>query len=456
MSSSIRTSDCASNARLGERGTVLVVVMWIALGLVSVALYFGHSMVFEYRAADNSAAGAEAAQAIEGARRYVSFVLANLEEPGTMPDIEAYAYERALVGDATFWLIGRRNEDEPDDVPVFGLVDEAAKLNLNTATREMLEALPGMPIELAAAIIDWRDTDGELTPDGAESETYLLRDQKYICKDSNFETVEELRLLVGGEWDVLYGEDTNRNGVRDPNEDDGDEMWPDDNRDGSLDPGMLEYLTVYTREPNKRDDGSERISINDGTGQELRQLLEETFGQERANSIQSAVSPGVTSIESVLEYYIQSGMTLEEFSEIYAALTVSDDDFIEGLINVNTASGAVLACLPGIGEEYASQLVAYRQGKTVDDLDTVAWVAEVLDDESAIEAGPYLTTRTYQFAADVAAVGHLGRGFRRTLFIFDTSGDEPAVVYRRDQTRLGWPLGAEVRELYASTTDRRK
>ena len=36
------------------------------------------------------------------------------------------------------------------------------------------------------------------------------------------------------------------------------------------------------------------------------------------------------------------------------------------------------------------------------------------------------------------------------------SGDEPAVVYRRDQTRLGWPLGAEVRELYASTTDRRK
>jgi len=447
---SIRTSDCVSNARLGERGTVLVVVMWIALGLVSVALYFGHSMVFEYRAADNSAAGAEAAQAVEGARRYVSFILANLEEPDAMPDIESYVYEQALVGDATFWLIGRRNEDEPDDVPVFGLVDEGSKLNLNTATLEMLEALPGMPIELAAAIIDWRDEDGELTPDGAESETYLLRDQKYVCKDSNFETVEELRLLVEGELDVLYVEDANRNGVRDPNEDDGDEMWPDDNRDGNLDPGLLEYLTVYTREPNKRDDGSERININDGTGQELRQLLEETFGQERANEIQNAGGPGGTDVRSVLEYYIQSNMTQEEFSEVYDALTVSDDDFVEGLVNVNTASTSVLACLPGIGEEYASQLVAYRQGKTADELDTVAWVTEVLDDESAIEAGPYITTRTYQFAADVAAVGHLGRGFRRTLFIFDTSGDEPQVVYRRDQTRLGWPLGAEIRQLYAS------
>ena len=149
--SSIRTYDCASNARRGERGTVLVVVMWIALGLVSVALYFGHSMVFEYRAADNSAAGAEAAQAIEGARRYVSFFLANLEEPGTMPDIEAYAYEQALVGDATFWLIGRRNEDEPDDVPVFGLVDEAAKLNLNTATREICRS--NLPRPLSTGVI---------------------------------------------------------------------------------------------------------------------------------------------------------------------------------------------------------------------------------------------------------------------------------------------------------------
>ena len=41
------------------------------------------------------------------------------------------------------------------------LIDEAGKLNLNDTnlTAEMLEMLPNMTAELAAAIIDWRDTN---------------------------------------------------------------------------------------------------------------------------------------------------------------------------------------------------------------------------------------------------------------------------------------------------------
>jgi len=458
MARSRYASHHFSTGRSRARGTILIAVMWIALGLVSIALYFGRSMALEYRAADNSVSGLEAAHAIEGARRYVAFVLANLEEPGTMPDIETYPWEQVPVGDAAFWLIGRRSEDEPDDVPVFGLVDEASKLNLNMdidpeQMRGMLESLPDMPTDLAAAIIDWRDTDFDLTPDGAESETYLLLDPGYYCKDSGFESVEELRLVMGAEWDVLYGEDANRNGVLDPNENDGDETRPDDDRDGTLDPGLLEYLTVYSREPNKRDDGSARINIKNDEDGALQPLLEETFGPDRAEQIRRATSGVQANVDSVLEYYTLSGMTLEEFSQIGDALGVSDDEFSAGLVNVNTAPEAVLACLPGIGEEYASQLVAYRQGKTTDELGAVAWVAEVVDDESARLAGPYITTRSYQYTADVAAVGHMGRGFRRTMFVFDTSGDEPTVVYRRDLSRLGWPLGAEVRRQYVSTTE---
>ena len=36
-----------------QRGSVLVIVMWIAFGLVSLALYFANSMNFELRASDN-------------------------------------------------------------------------------------------------------------------------------------------------------------------------------------------------------------------------------------------------------------------------------------------------------------------------------------------------------------------------------------------------------------------
>jgi len=38
---------------------------------------------------------------------------------------------------------------------------------------EMLEELSGVSYEVAAAIVDWRDTDSEPNADGAESDTYL-------------------------------------------------------------------------------------------------------------------------------------------------------------------------------------------------------------------------------------------------------------------------------------------
>src|SRR5205814_6719015 len=44
----------------GERGSVLIIVIWIAFGLVSLALYFAHSMSFEVCAADTCGAGMKA------------------------------------------------------------------------------------------------------------------------------------------------------------------------------------------------------------------------------------------------------------------------------------------------------------------------------------------------------------------------------------------------------------
>jgi len=422
-----------------NRGSVLIVVLWTTIALVSVALLFADSMRLEYRAADNSISGMAASQAIEGARRYLTCFLANLEEPGTIPDPETYGAERVPVGDAAFWVLGRGDERDSVREPVFSLVDESSKLNLNTASQEMLEALPGMTAGLAAAIVDWRDTDSEVTPGGAESETYLLREPKYTCKDSPFETIEELRLVAGANWEILYGEDANLNGVLDPNEDDGDESPPDDNRNGILDSGLLEYVTVYSREPNKQADGSARVNItNDAEG--LRRLLEETLGRERASQIAE-----VRNARSVLEYYIRSGLTEEEFAQVADGFTASASDYVEGLVNANTASETVLACLPGIGEEYASQIVAGRQGRSEED-ETLAWVTGILDENGAIEAGPHLTTRSYQLSADVAAVGHEGRGFRREVMVVDTSGEKAAVVFRRDRSRLGWPLTNEVRK----------
>jgi type II secretory pathway component PulK len=146
-------------------------------------------------------------------------------------------------------------------------------------------------------------------------------------------------------------------------------------------------------------------------------------------------------------------MTADEFAQVEDALTVSTDAERVGLVNVNRAPEAVLACVPGIGTELAASVVATRAGKTWDERKSLAWVATALDRDNAIQAGPYLTTREYQFSADVAAVGQDGRGFARCLFVFDTSQGDPRVAYRRDLTALGWALGSGVWDEYDTSTN---
>ncbi len=91
-------------------GSVLIVVLWASIGLVSIALLFGHSMVMNYRGADNDLAGRQADLAIEGAIRYVESLFVEAETPGAFPDVSIYEGEAMAVGEATFWLLGR-----PDD-----------------------------------------------------------------------------------------------------------------------------------------------------------------------------------------------------------------------------------------------------------------------------------------------------------------------------------------------------
>src|SRR5882757_8376583 len=124
-----------------QQGSVLIIVMWITFGLICVTLYFGNSMSFELRASDNRVAAVEADQAIEGAARYISLVLSNLDTPGTRPDPQSYQCEAVPVGDARYWLIGRTNTQELVTTPHFGLIDEASKLNINVANSNMLSLL---------------------------------------------------------------------------------------------------------------------------------------------------------------------------------------------------------------------------------------------------------------------------------------------------------------------------
>src|SRR5215831_13584525 len=150
-----------TNQSSREGGSTFVIVLWIAFGLVSLTLYLGHSMSLELKASDNRVSGLAADQAIEGAARYIGYVLGSQPTAGTLPDPTTYLSQAVPVGDSHFWLIGRdTNDTATAGQMTFGLVDEASKLNLNTASSNMLVFLPRMTIDLTSAILDWRSTNG--------------------------------------------------------------------------------------------------------------------------------------------------------------------------------------------------------------------------------------------------------------------------------------------------------
>ncbi|MBI5091000.1 MAG: general secretion pathway protein GspK [Candidatus Hydrogenedentes bacterium] len=445
-----------------RRGFVLVIVLWIALGLIAIVLLFGEGMRMEYRAAANSAGGIEADQAMAGVRRYITYSLGNLDAPGTVPDPVTYAVEDVPIGEASYWLLGRADQDQmiAPDTPAYGFIDEASKLNLNapTTTPEMLVALPNMTQDVVDAILDWKDADSDARPSGAESDYYLLQNPPYNCKNGNFESVEELRLVKGVTTDLLFGEDTNLNGVLDPNENDGAASSPDDDADGKLKRGLLDFVTIYSQEPNTRADGSRRLNVNaierqQSTGPvtgdvalSVERYLNDTLGARRGTDIVKANGRDLPP-RSVLEFYVRAAVTVEEAAKVEDALTASDPSKpIDGHVNVNTAPRETLVSLPGIGEQFADALVSLRKTKTADQLNTVMWITEVVDRANAVAAGPYITTKAYRLSADVAVVAANGRAFRRTWMVFDTSKTPPMVIYSRDRSGLGWPLGSEMRD----------
>ena len=108
-----------------------------------------------------------------------------------------------------------RPDPDDDQYYDFGLVDEASKVSLNAASVDELMKLPNMTVDVAAAIVDWRDEDDDVTDQGAESDYYQSLPEPYKAKNAPFETIEETLLVRGVTLDLLYGYDRNRNGVID-------------------------------------------------------------------------------------------------------------------------------------------------------------------------------------------------------------------------------------------------
>jgi len=309
-------------ARDARRGTVLILVLVVVAMLTLGAYTFSEIMVTEAEATGMYGRQAESRAFAESGIEHAAAVLGY---PEGDDDLNTYhnpgRYQRVLLRDSEnargrgmFGIVAPLEGDASSTGIRFGLVDESGRININqllqfgleeAETREILMYLPDMTEEVADAILDWVDDDEEPRLYGAESDYYSALDPPYSAKNAKFESVDELLQVAGVTPEFLYGEDTNRNGLLDPNEDDGDQSPPFDNADGALNPGWAAYLTVDSRELNLRSDGSPKIYVNEGVLTDLYDTLEEEFDEDIARFIvayrmNGPVEPLITEDDALL------------------------------------------------------------------------------------------------------------------------------------------------------------
>lgn len=373
-----------------NRGFVLIVVLWVMVVLGLIGLGFHGTTTLHTRVTRNLLETTRArALADSGIQRTIA-ALRQDEDQNTYDareDIWANnqaAFQEVEIGDGFYSVI--YDDLDTDEYLSYGCVDEESKINLNTATEDMLRVLPGINRARAQAILDWRDKDEQAHPQGAEDGYYLSLPRPYKARNGPFETLEELLMVRGFNQKIFYGEDMNRNGVLDRIENDGSSHFPPDNEDGMLDRGVSRYLTVYSYEKNVDGDGKKRLNINKASEEEFKQRLGTHLSDDEIKGIVAyrkdhGEESAFKTIADLMDAQIQSGtgegesrgrnrgsgkklITKEKFVEVCDFITVRDEEVIPGRINVNTAPDVVLNTIfRGKNRDLVERIISRRKSE---------------------------------------------------------------------------------------------
>jgi len=281
-----------------RRGSVIVIVIW---SIAIAAVIVGAAQVLAFRQA---AMGRESIAKVEArwaARAGVEETLAVLEYHTEEPDVtdsRQMFKDLELVADGQLSSGDWQIRHVEDGVEIKGPQDEHAKLNVNNVDRLTLLELSGMTMDVADAIVDWRDTDDNPGMMGAEYDFYVNRGLGYEPRNGSFRSVAELELVAGAFPKYVRGEDQNLNGRLDPNENDGALSEPQDDADGFLDAGWSGALTARSSGSLLSASGEERINLKTATPEEMQERFGVTV--EQANALSSFGKSNSAKMEMLL------------------------------------------------------------------------------------------------------------------------------------------------------------
>ncbi len=169
-----------------------------------------------------------------------------------------------------------------DGIESAGPLDEHSKANINLLSSTELMNIEDMTPDVVGAIVDWRDANEDAGMLGAEKTYYQNRGKSYEPRNASFRNFAELELVAGVWPDSTRGEDWNLDGRLDPNEDDGEQTWPEDNHDGILDAGLSGLLTASSLTSPRAASGEDRLNLATATSAEVVERLGLTEPQASA------------------------------------------------------------------------------------------------------------------------------------------------------------------------------
>ena len=176
-----------------QSGIALILVLWVTILLTVIAGSFAFAMRTDMQVVRNSVSLARVQAAADGAMYralYESYKPFNDLDRWKADGVEhEVAFEGASV--------------------MVSALDESGKIDINTAAPELLKGLfvsVGIEDEAATALVDavqdWRDSDDLARPHGAEEKEYQAAGLKYKPANLPFQTIDELRLVLGMSPDI--------------------------------------------------------------------------------------------------------------------------------------------------------------------------------------------------------------------------------------------------------------
>lgn len=153
--------------------------------------------------------------------------------------------------------------------------------------------------------------------------------------------------------------------------------------------------------------GDRRINLNQAWSEDLGAVFAGRLGPAIGQALKSIMASGRTfvRIRDVLTMVRSAGVGPAEWGALLDAITTTEDEYLIGRIDLTTATAGALACVPGIDADLAETLVRTRERLDAATLRSLAWpVTEgVLTPEQFERAVDSLTTRSLQWRVRIEA-----------------------------------------------------